>query len=327
MSRRPPASTLCASSAASLTRKYRTVRGHTLTVIFTAPHPNPAAHLAGEGLFCGISERFITPNLIDPNLNMEYVTYTPLPSLFSSAMRARATRCMPGSEVVILLLSGALNPPHRGHIGALQHAWRHLEARGVRVLGGLLTPPSDMYILHKQSKSRDDDVLTLTAAERLHLARAAVSEHPGLDVCAWESEQIAASWPGGPGYPEVFDVVQNVSAQAQTTFEHLAIRVLYVCGGDLPDRQFMQRLVKEKQASLCVITRCNDGELPKTPAGRELATADGNFLLPAVPDAGTFSSTAVRVALAARDYAGARRMLGNSVFSCMARMGLTEDHW
>ena len=302
------------------------MRGHTLTVIFTAPHPNPAAHLAGEGLFCGISERFITPNLIDPNLNMEYVTYTPLPSLFSSAMRARATRCMPGSEVVILLLSGALNPPHRGHIGALQHAWRHLEARGVRVLGGLLTPPSDMYILHKQSKSRDDDVLTLTAADRLHLARAAVSEHPGLDVCAWESEQIAASWPGGPGYPEFFDVVQNVSAQAQTTFEHLAIRVLYVCGGDLPDRQFMQRLVKEKQVSLCVITRCNDGELPKTPAGRELASADGNFLLPAVPDAGTFSSTAVRVALAARDYASARRMLGNSVFSCMARMGLTEDH-
>ena len=286
------------------------------------PIHNPVAHPAGEGLFCGTSEKFITPNLTEFNLKMEYVTYT----YFSSAMRARAARCMPGSEVVLLLLSGALHPPHQGHIGALQHAWRHLEARGVCVLGGLLSPPSDMYILHKQSKSRDDDVLTLTAAERLHLARAAVAEHPGLDVCAWESEQIAASWPGGPGYPEFSDVVQNVSAEAQTTFEHLAIRVLYVCGGDLPDRQFMQRLVMEKQVSLCVITRCNDGELPKTPAGRELATADGSFLLPAVPDAGAFSSTAVRVALAARDCAGARGMLGNCVFSCLARMGLTEDH-
>jgi len=49
----------------------------------------------------------------------------------------------------IVVLGGAFNPIHAGHIVALTVARDHLEQNGIRVLAGYLAPASDGYVHSK----------------------------------------------------------------------------------------------------------------------------------------------------------------------------------
>jgi len=58
---------------------------------------------------------------------------------------ARQHLTEPNSKACVLLSTGALNPPHLGHLKMMEAARSHLEeSEGFKVLGGFLSPSHDL---------------------------------------------------------------------------------------------------------------------------------------------------------------------------------------
>ena len=82
----------------------------------------------------------------------------------------RALADAPGTgRRVVLLMTGALNPTHLGHIAMMQQARRFLAARGDVVLGGWLSPSNDHYV---QAKYARRQAHAYSAAQRRAMCRA-----------------------------------------------------------------------------------------------------------------------------------------------------------
>ena len=132
-------------------------------------------------------------------------------------------RCAVPAEgrAVALLLTGALNPTHRGHIAMMAHARRHLEAAGHTVLAGWLSPSHDSYVQAKYARRGEH---AFSAALRREMCRAACASSDWLACAAWES-RVQGRW---PDFPEVVAALDDhLSARCPQP-----VTVAYVCGAD-----------------------------------------------------------------------------------------------
>ncbi len=159
----------------------------------------------------------------------------------------------------VLLLTGALNPVHVGHVQCLQHAKAALEKEGVTVCGGFLSPSHDSYVRPKMKRSsskcyspeqrvamcrlatQGSDWLEtgdspLSALHGAHsILHSPLTTHCNLCVPAhtyaiaagtWESSPERKHW---PDFPEVCKSLQQALADRAATRD---IRVFFVCGMD-----------------------------------------------------------------------------------------------
>lgn len=124
-----------------------------------------------------------------------------------------------GSPGVVLLMTGALNPVHLGHVAMMEQARAFLRAQGMAVLCGWLSPSSDRYVQPKYRRRRQR---AYTAAQRIAMCRAACAESDWLRCATWEAS-VVGRW---PDFPEVVDAL---SAHISV---HGPIAVAYVCGAD-----------------------------------------------------------------------------------------------
>ncbi len=134
-------------------------------------------------------------------------------------------RAPPDRRAVVLLMTGALNPVHRGHMAMMAQARRFLEGRGDVVLAGWLSPSHDGYVQAKYARRGEP---AYTSRQRLAMCRAACSDSDWLSCAAWEARRLE-HW---PDFPEVVQALfDHVS-----TFRHVStlapIHVAYVCGAD-----------------------------------------------------------------------------------------------
>ena len=97
----------------------------------------------------------------------------------------------PVPPVAVLLTTGAMNPPHRGHAAMLHAAATRLRAAGYHVAGAYLSPSHDGYV---QPKAQSLHTPGLSAPFRLAVARAAVRDDPLVSVAAWEAQK-PGRWP------------------------------------------------------------------------------------------------------------------------------------
>jgi len=205
----------------------------------------------------------------------------------------------PSSPCAVVVSTGALNPPHRGHAAVLCAARDVLTAAGYAVLGGFLSASHDLYVRPKAARA---GVLAIPAAERSRLA-SLVLEGAGLawaHAAQWEHSQHG-HW---PDFPEVVDALGAALAADPRTAAAAAagrLTVFYACGedhwrhvtggrrggGDFYDRA--------PRAGVVVVPR--EGRVPDADAlnAARLVLAAG----PTAPEVSALSSTALRAAAAA----------------------------
>jgi NAD+ synthetase len=134
---------------------------------------------------------------------------------------ARAGEAPP--SLAVLLMTGALCPVHRGHLELMDAARRALEARGVVVLGGYVSPSHDQYVEEKHGSE------AVAAEHRLHLCEAAVRDSDWLMVDPWEALHCS----GPVNFTEVMSRLEAyLSAHLRCS---IPIRVVYAFGSDRAD--------------------------------------------------------------------------------------------
>ena len=121
-----------------------------------------------------------------------------------------------------LVLTGALNPVHVGHVASLVGARAALEARGWEVVAGWASPSHESYVKPKMTARRG---LYLPTSVRVRCAELAVADTDWIMVGKWESMGPHASW---PDYPVVVASLQDHLRAAGRS----DVTVFFVCGHD-----------------------------------------------------------------------------------------------
>lgn len=85
----------------------------------------------------------------------------------------------PGARVVVLTLSGSLNPVHVGHVEMMDVAAEALRSRGHTVVCGYLVPSSEGYVGSKLGAE------AISLRRRCELCAAALEDTAWLDVLDW----------------------------------------------------------------------------------------------------------------------------------------------
>ncbi len=121
-----------------------------------------------------------------------------------------------------LVLTGALNPVHVGHVASLVGARAALEARGWEVVAGWVSPSHASYVRPKMERSGG---LFLPTPTRVRCVELAVADTDWIACGRWESMGPHASW---PDFPVVVASLQD----HLRTIGRADVAVFFVCGHD-----------------------------------------------------------------------------------------------
>jgi Icc-related predicted phosphoesterase/nicotinic acid mononucleotide adenylyltransferase len=206
----------------------------------------------------------------------------------------------------VLLMTGSLNPIHSGHLQNMELAKAAMESRGFLVLGGFLSPSSDLYVSSKM-RSKHSKLLASTrqsmaspslhtfsssAAHRLRMTQLACVPSDWLAEASWEANQSSFH-----DFPEVLEVLDTMLWEVGL-FDQPGDGVVYVCGSDHFRNCSLQRGVPTRSGPsrpVVVCTRQNDDveTLTRRPVDSALVTI---LSAPETGEIGTddLSSTLVR---------------------------------
>jgi nicotinic acid mononucleotide adenylyltransferase/Icc-related predicted phosphoesterase len=220
----------------------------------------------------------VLPSPLPPAPLPPPTTDWPITKLISRTEEANSTPRLPRA---VLLMTGALNPIHRGHVNNMELARASLESRGFFVLGGFLSPSSDLYVSRKMQSQharllakKDQPVpssvnsLYSSAAHRLKMTHLACDGSDWLAEAAWESNQHSFV-----DFPEVLDNLEALLWENRF-FEQPGDTVVYVCGSDHFRHCSLQGGVRTRGGSCPVIvcTREKDDLLMPQPFDRSLVS-------------------------------------------------------
>jgi len=93
----------------------------------------------------------VVENLDDDYTDDLYNEYIKQLNLDSSKLKLNLDKCSKQNELIVLIESGALAPPHRMHIGLMEKVKKHFENsdNNKKVVGGFIIPSSDRYVKQK----------------------------------------------------------------------------------------------------------------------------------------------------------------------------------
>lgn len=181
----------------------------------------------------------------------------------------------------VVLTTGAMNPPHRGHAVLLHQAAARLEKDGYAVLGAYLSATHDNYV---GPKCRRLGTMALSGAFRAEVARRAVQDDPLVAAGFWEVSQ-----PGFEDFPDVSaNCVEEFAGQA---------RVFYACGTDHAERCGLTRGMRTSAGPVGIVVVPREGDRPPAEVTDRVWVAE-----PASGEIASFSSTKVRQALERGDF-------------------------
>ena len=118
-----------------------------------------------------------------PDENDEYYTelIKKLP-LDTSKLEINLKKCTKKDELIILIESGALAPPHRMHIGLMEKVKKYFEenSKNKKVIGGYIIPSSDKYVRHKLKQ----DFIPLR--HRVNITKILIKNNDWLECLDWD---------------------------------------------------------------------------------------------------------------------------------------------
>lgn len=196
----------------------------------------------------------------------------------------------------VIVTTGAMNPPHRGHAQLLRQAQQRLEEAGYEVIAGWMSPSNDEYVRPKASRLRTQ---FFGASLRLYLASLTLQGDEFLSVGAWEA-QVPGRW---PDFPEVTEQLQTDLGRLPEADQGLRgssgrVRVFYCCGTDHASNCGLYRGIcggKAQDFGTVVVPRTGETPRAEDPSKNVFVAA------PADGEVAGFSSTKVRQALADRE--------------------------
>jgi len=140
---------------------------------------------------------------------------------------------VPQMGFAVLLASGALNPPHLGHVKLLRQAAVRLKDAKYAVVGAWLSPMSDCYVQGKMSRRGEP---AFSARFRIELAQRSVAGDDLIEIGAWEALQPPEPRPLVG--PEVAEQLQRALFDAEgiepmrRANGRVYVRVFYVAGAE-----------------------------------------------------------------------------------------------
>ncbi|OLP97536.1 Nicotinamide mononucleotide adenylyltransferase [Symbiodinium microadriaticum] len=212
----------------------------------------------------------------------------PLPRCFPERLAEARAAASSSLRPCVLLTTGAMNPPHKGHAQLLRQAAERLQREGYCVLGAWMSPSHDDYVGPKAFRL---GTLHLSSGLRLQLAHFMVREDDLVAVGSWEAN-VTGRWPDFP------EVAAELEKQIQGRIEDPGSlgsmpRVFYACGTDHAKRcglyQGFGRFGGEAEnVGVVVVPREGEVAQPESP-GKFV------FVASAAPgDVASFSSTKIR---------------------------------
>jgi nicotinic acid mononucleotide adenylyltransferase len=221
----------------------------------------------------------------------------PWPSL--DAAVASAADYPADRKLCVLLATGAMSPPHRGHVDMLVCAKRALETQGFAVLHGWMSPAHDLYV---GPKAHDQRTFFANAAHRVAMADLATQHLPWCSVGTWEARDERRS-----SYSRASRTLQETIHSMDGAGRAKDIHVFGVCGGD--HAEFQRDFDGKNLQGLVVVPRDGDMVFKDKPSRLVYGVHEPN----ATAVRAAMSSTAVRAAFAAGRLDRAEGMLGRGV--------------
>lgn len=123
----------------------------------------------------------------------------------------------------VLLVTGAMNPAHCGHVNMLRQARRRLETAGIAVVGAFASPTHDGYV---QDKAQKNSTIGLSGEFRVAVLERIVANDPLVTASAWEVRHPK-------GFIDFPKVVDALAAELRKNPHTHDIACIYVCGPDL----------------------------------------------------------------------------------------------
>lgn len=205
-------------------------------------------------------------------------------------------RCAGCKQQCVLVTTGAMNPPHLGHVELLRQARFRLEAEGYGVLAAWMSPTQDGYV---QPKAASLGTIGLSGEFRLKTAQLMLEGDDFVALGAWEAQYVG-HWPDFPAVTEQLqkELFQRAGDMPELIGKSGKVRVFYACGTDHAGKCGLYRGL-DPLADRGVVVVPRAGEASKAESPKSLV-----FVAQAVPGAiASFSSTKVRKALGSGDEA------------------------
>lgn len=270
----------------------------------TRPPVHSIVSRSSNELETGLSSRIGKPK--DFTVPITNNTLWPLEKLLTRATKLAKSGHMAASEsTAVLLLTGALNPVHVGHLQSLEYARDALEESGITVLGGFLSPSHDSYVKPKMARGKER---WWDATRRTEACDAAVYNSQWLHVGRWESLGAHERW---PDYPEVCTSLGNALRRSGPDLLEAMGRdqrgmlptVYYVCGWDHYQKCGLEGGMG--LFGLCVLPRDDFGASAAARVASEArmrnVTNPNKKIIGCIKAPGALSSTLIRKRIHARE--------------------------
>ena len=119
---------------------------------------------------------------MDDDFDDIYSEYIKNLNLDITKLQNNLKKCSKDNELIILIESGALAPPHRMHIGLMELVKKFFESNdnNKKVVGGFIIPSSDNYVKHKLKK----DFIPLK--HRVNMTKILIKNNEWLECLDWD---------------------------------------------------------------------------------------------------------------------------------------------
>lgn len=135
-----------------------------------------------ESIHCPNIEKAKVADNIDGNFNDIYSEYVKNLTFDITKIQHNLKKCSKNNELIILIESGSLSPPHRMHIRLLELAKNYFELcdKNKKVIGGFIIPSNDNYVRNKLKK----DFIPLK--HRINMTKILIQNNDWLECLDWD---------------------------------------------------------------------------------------------------------------------------------------------
>ena len=119
---------------------------------------------------------------LDGDFDDIYSEYIKHLNLNTTKLELNLKNCSKNNELIILIESGALAPPHKMHIGLMELVKKYFESNDKikKVVGGFIIPSSDNYVKHKLKR----DFIPLK--HRVNMTNILIKNSDWLECLDWD---------------------------------------------------------------------------------------------------------------------------------------------
>ena len=199
-------------------------------------------------------------------------------------------------ELIILIESGSLAPPHKMHIGLMEITKKYIEEKdkNKKVIGGYLIPSSDSYVRYKLGK----DFIPLI--HRVNMSKLYIKDSDWLEVLDW-----------GLAYGEEIKIcLQKI---INKTFPKYNIKCVLVFGIDY----YLKNRINLKDTHICIFRPGYDIDKVKILYPQNLIFVEGKDV--------DINSTSIRKAIKENDDKTINELTSKEIFDYIKNNDIFKD--